>query len=50
MKRALGVVLRTRPAINQSINQSQEQQQKTHKKEVVRSSYLQQKSRRFNGY
>jgi hypothetical protein len=32
MKRALGVVLRTRPAINQSINQSQEQQQKTHKK------------------
>jgi hypothetical protein len=28
MKRALGVVVRTRPAINQSINQ----QQKTHKK------------------
>jgi hypothetical protein len=26
MKRALGVVVRTRPAINQSINQSQEQQ------------------------
>jgi hypothetical protein len=46
MKRALGVVVRTRPAINQSINQ----QQKTHKKEVVRSSYLQQKSRRFNAY
>jgi hypothetical protein len=38
MKKALDVVVRTRPAINQSTTGTTK---KSYKKEVVRSSYLQ---------